>query len=628
MATAGQWLSAAPKTQIAAALTGEGARQLAEDAKWTAGGQLGAALVGSMGYGMAVQPMMQWGLRTILGYGSKQNPAAQLSAVGTMNNYARSSARFEREIERRRDDILKQIGGDNPKPVHQVMADEAIAEIYGFSFPDAPKGGARPLPTGWVGQGVRALPFGHKVMADAVEDAAAHVHRAIVMGGTHTVKAGPRNLRAGVEKGDKLFRNIDDFTASERLQRPVSQRAMDEYAGHMRAKYRDVDSHVDDFQQTGTLHLASYMDELQRGGAGTQRVLNEFSELLDDMNLSRANFGQGSNIPWIAHKGIRNFILERLANPSRMSLDEHHLWDNLYKHVFADQMTTLQTSASAMRRLNEANSGVSQGVTRWVEELSALDELVGANTTNTLFDAVYNATSSSPELISRIRAAVKTQRGDNWAVIGKGIVHRMVRESTVNGDFRLDKFLGKWKSMKPEVRKLMFSDIPGLNHMLTQAAEYASRVVKLNVKSTETAKNVIGFGQAAGAVAAVTTNFVNPVMLAVGSLSPWAAAKLMTNESFVRWLMKAQMGWKDKATAATHVANLSSIAEDDPEAAPYVMELLRIIGGMNEINATPEKDEEAFGPANGSFPKPSPAKDGGYADDSDYVEKYYELLRQ
>jgi hypothetical protein len=117
-------------------------------------------------------------------------------------------------------------------------------------------------------------------------------------------------------------------------------------------------------------------------------------------------------------------------------------------------------------------------------------------------------------------------------------------------------------------------------------------------------------------------------MLAVGSISPWGAAKLMTNESFVRWLMKAQMGWKDKATAATHVANLSSIAEDDPEAAPYVMELLRIIGGMNEINATPEKDEEAFGPANGSFPKPSPAKDGGYADDSDYVEKYYELLRQ
>jgi hypothetical protein len=616
METAGEWFSAAPKTQLAASLTGEGARQLAEDAEWSAGGQLGAALVGSLGYGAVAQPMMQWGLRTLMGYGRKQSPAKQLESIATLNAHGRAVATFERNVKSKRDELLRQFG-DNPTPEQIKMVDETMAELVGFTIPPAPKRTplyegakdfrgeelAKPIPGGMGGGAVRALPFGHKVLANAVDDAATILQRSMALGARKTQRAGQGRERYGIDEDTMLVRAVDDQIAGEAIARSVSPRKMGDYRHAMRTRFLSLDNIVDDAEQVNTLHLYGYLQELRNtAGPAQVRVYDDIMALLDDMGGAVAdNIGPGLKIAYAPHRMIRTHILDKVGSPQAMSAEEQHIWRNLYENIFIDETTTFGFDNMRMAALRDGNQMVKTGKRMWDEGLSHLDEFVGARSTDQLFDAVWRARKHAPELIIKLRNAIKSSRGETWATqgawatVGKGVVQRMILESSTDGQLQLGKFLSQYKAMTPEVRDLLLSDVPGLKNLLKAAADYAERVVKLNVKSAANVKTTIGLGQAAGAVASVTTNFVNPYMMAVASISPWAAAKLMTNEDFVKWLMKSQMGKRDKLTAAANVGHLARIAEDDPTAAPYIMEVLMAIGGINEINATPEKDREAFG---------------------------------
>jgi hypothetical protein len=89
---------------------------------------------------------------------------------------------------------------------------------------------------------------------------------------------------------------------------------------------------------------------------------------------------------------------------------------------------------------------------------------------------------------------------------------------------------------------------------------------------------------------------INPMFVAMSWLTPGAAAALATSPKLLGWLVKtANRRFKDKASMAAAITSLNQVAEDDPEAAPAVMEILGALAGMNESTATADKDREAFG---------------------------------
>jgi hypothetical protein len=218
------------------------------------------------------------------------------------------------------------------------------------------------------------------------------------------------------------------------------------------------------------------------------------------------------------------------------------------------------------------------------QNIPTLQKIVDSGTDEQVYNLALRGAADGGTQLRRLRRNFKPEEWDNvaGAVLGRMGLARPSAQDATGEAFSVSTFLTNWNKLSPEAKKELFGSgrhrelMPQIDR-LARVVGYAKDVDKL-ANTSGTARHLLYIQMlgGAGVFAAAGPG------TAIGSyVGPWAAAKLITNPRFARWLADAST---DPAAIRPNgimaqLARLKAIASQNPDIAEVVDAYIQALTG-------------------------------------------------
>ena len=212
------------------------------------------------------------------------------------------------------------------------------------------------------------------------------------------------------------------------------------------------------------------------------------------------------------------------------------------------------------------------------------------------FDYVASLTKDGAQMLARLRRHFEPEE---WDTVAATVLSRMGQArpyaQNATGDaFSVNTFLTNWSKVSPDAKKILFGgkryqDMAGALDDLTKVIGSLKEMERLT-NTSNTGRNMIAWmtmqtlvGGAAGAAAGGDIESVGVGV--VGTiLAPHAAARLITNPSFVKWLATPVT---NPTGISAHLGRLIEIGVAEPEIGEEVDQYIAALRGALAEPAAP-----------------------------------------
>ena len=318
-------------------------------------------------------------------------------------------------------------------------------------------------------------------------------------------------------------------------------------------------------------------------------------------------------LPYDALKRLHSFFGDLLETPGVTTIGG--VKAGQAKRLFGAVSDDMMAAASAkglgkeMGRANEVYRAIKTQDLPWLEQIQR------AKYDEQAFNALMQGAKDGG---SRLRIMRRNMKPEEWDVVAGSVLSKLgmakpAAQEAAGETFSASTFLTNWSSLSDDAKKVIFGGsrykhlAPELDKLIRVASSLKSAEKMANITNTAGAQfalqmvlaPVLGF--AGGGVGG------GMVTAAGMSAAPWAAARLVTNPKFVRWLTGASQiarenpkavvamtggggamrdFWGPMSYAAaqsskkwgTHMARLFAMAKYDESVAEYARTLLSLEG--------------------------------------------------
>lgn len=333
--------------------------------------------------------------------------------------------------------------------------------------------------------------------------------------------------------------------------------------------------------------------EIRQAPESLEPVLGPAIRLLASMEADAVAAGGG--IPFEALRTIRTSVGKRIEMsdiPGSTTLQNAAL-KRAYGAITEDMSAAAQASnPAAARQLQVADRYVRSFIGTTQETLAKVQRF---ETDERAFDFAMSAAKDGGTALGRLRRSFSA---DQWDTVASSVFHQLglarAGAQDASGDvFSPSVFLTNWTKLAPEAKAALFG---GQRYAGVRAALDDLATVAESVKTSESFRNHSGTGKTvflANAFAALSTGTSGMIMQSPGQLTasaistvtPIAAARLLSSEKFVRWLASPPAAGARSYPA--HFARLAEITAQDPSLQEAVGEFVRTMAGR------PQKPAEA-----------------------------------
>ncbi len=369
---------------------------------------------------------------------------------------------------------------------------------------------------------------------------------------------------------DRLAAIADDISpirGPEAAGRTI-QKGIDGFVKRFQAKSGKLWNEVDDL--VGKDQLVSIPSTKQT----LSRLVRDdaFSSILNDPKIAKikAAIGNaGDSVDYASLRSLRSVIGEKLGSNDLVSDIPRAQLKQLYGALSDDIGEAVMASGDgAAKAFQRANNFTRSGHKR-------LDDFVERVSKKVDLDKVFDAVTRGGEGSATINAFKRSLKSDEWEAVVANVVRRLGKSTPGNqnasGDaFSLTKFLTDYSRLGP-ARKALFSGSKKLNEY-SRNLDRISRVAETVKDDLAQLANPSGTGPFVANVAtgvsfltsASTGNIEAAALIGLASAGNNVAARLMTNQRFVKWL--ASSTTVNSSKLPSHIAKLSTIVENQQDA--------------------------------------------------------------
>jgi hypothetical protein len=312
-------------------------------------------------------------------------------------------------------------------------------------------------------------------------------------------------------------------------------------------------------------------------------VDSELKSIADDF-LSDVTTAGGA-IPYEALKKLRTKVGDKLADPELIGTEQRRAYSQLYAAMSKD-MEEAAVAVGAGKEFAAANRYNQLGQQRIDDFFEGINKKVTP-------EEVYKvAVGDAPESATKLFKIKNSLTPDEWSTVRQTVLNRMGRSKpnvqTEEYVFSAETFLTSYNNMakNPKVLDALFGSTKSPYRqnldLIAKNSSYLRESSKVLANPSGTAglglQGSVLFGAlggvgnlAIGGLTGATATSVAPGVvsgIAAGTAGAYGLGKLLTNESFVRWL--AQGTKLPVKSLPGHIARLSALAMNDPEFAPLI----------------------------------------------------------
>jgi hypothetical protein len=442
-------------------------------------------------------------------------------------------------------------------------------------------------------QGLANVPGGMGVIEEARLTRLAEIEAAVERIGGNVPTASSVGLRPGrVGAGEALQQGGRDFVSG------FTVRADELYGA--------LDSALPDnpiLQMTNTAEALSSRAKVfsdpanpapALGAALTDPTMAKFAKAIEEA---------GGTLTWAQAKELRSFIGQELATPSIMTNGAKRAeLNSIYAALSRDLEAAAEAAGpDAVTAFRQANDFYSAGMSRIEGALS--DILKDGASGESVFGRVKRLATSgrASEDISSLFQIRSSMPEESWDVYALGLLEEMgsANPGASADDFSPSTFLTNWRRMSDASKNAVFSGTRygGLKSELDNLAKVlgSERNLDLLRNTSGTTRTLISALLFTGSTMSLTGDPRDAGYALVGSLiAPRAAAKLLTNPRFVRWLADVPLGSGNLTMArgrgaideaASWIGRLYTVAEAEPTIADEIHQLIQASQPVNPAPA-------------------------------------------
>ena len=398
-----------------------------------------------------------------------------------------------------------------------------------------------------------------------------------VLGGGPIVRALNKTQTAMQKRlgqiADDLSTVRGDVEAGRTIQRGITGKGgfVDRFLDRSGGLWRQFDDLIDDATQINATNTQRTLDDLisdtQVGQVLNNPLVGSIKDAIDDT---------GGNIDYRSLRQLRTAIGRRLGDKSLISDVPRAELKQLYGAISEDlRATAQQNGQQAVTALNRANTFTAAGHKR-------IDDFVERVVSKADLDKVFQAVARGGEGVQSINAIKRSLKPDEWEVVASNIVRRLGKANPGQQDnlaevFSVSKFLSDWNRLGP-AKKAIFSGSNKLNDYranLDRIASAANRFkddITAMANPSGTAQSLANLGAMVGGATALGTGNLPMFFTVLGAVGANnGAARLMTSDSFVKWLAQgaSTKNWP------SHMARLTAVLKTvDEQAREDVVDLV------------------------------------------------------
>lgn len=535
-------LAANPGMQLAGAVTGPTASEVAREA---GAGRVGQAVAGIAG---AVAP-------GALGAG----------AVAATRGAIRGSGDTEQEIR----NAVSTFFGKDPASLPSKSGRQTVADnIATFE-----RAGTTPT----VGQATesRSLRAAENTLASVPGASGKIVGKAEAQAG---------DLAANIEqRASQLVRKTTGEQAGRKIQDAVSGEGG--FVERFKAQQGELYDRLDKFLPSDALvgvnntqrTLKTLTTPVKGAEATTGRLINKrLTDIASDLGIDAA---QGT-IPYEALKQLRTRVGAEIADATLASDVPRSQWKQLYGALSSDlEAAAKQAGPGATAAWSRANNYTRAGMRR----LESIDHVIDKNGGP---EAVFRAaTAGTKEGATTLRAVMQSVDDEGKKIITATMLRRLGAakagaQNELGDQFSTETFLTNWNGLSKEARSTLFDRYgPSFRADMDAIAKTAANLregsqVFRNPSGTAQKSLLIGTLTAlGGAIGTGQAGVAAGIGAGIGSAN--LTARLMTNPQFVKWLAQTT-----KAPAGAYTAAVNSLATQASKSGD--MDLARAVALLEQ----------------------------------------------
>lgn len=535
-------LAANPGMQLAGAVTGPAATEVAREAGVGEAGQAVAGVAGAVAPGA-------------MGAGSVAGIRGAFRGAGDRAQEIRNSVR--------------EFFGADPATLPTKSGRQTVADnIATFE-----RAGTTPS----VGQATqrRAMQAGENVLASTPGASGKIVGKA---------DSQAQELAANIEKrASQLVRKTSGEQAGRKIQDAVSGDGgfVERFKKQQSDLYDKLDQFVPSDSKVGVTNtqktLKTLTTPVKGAEATTGRLINKrLTDIASDLGIDAA----GGSIPYEALKQLRTRVGAEIADATLVSDVPRSQWKQLYGALSSDlEAAAKQAGPGATAAWSRANNYTRAGMRR----LETIDHVIDKNGGP---EAVFRAaTAGTKEGATTLRAVMQSVDDEGKKIITSTVLRRLGTakpgaQNELGDQFSTETFLTNWNGLSKEARSTLFDRYgPSFRADMDAIAKTAANLregsqVFRNPSGTAQKSLLIGTLTAlGGAVGTGQVGLAAGIGAGVGTAN--LTARLMTNPTFVKWLAQTT-----KAPAGAYTAAVNTLATQAKQSGD--MDLARAVARLEQ----------------------------------------------
>lgn len=289
------------------------------------------------------------------------------------------------------------------------------------------------------------------------------------------------------------------------------------------------------------------------------------------VNLNTMAGATKSGLSYSALKNYRTIIGQELSTPHLIGGTEIPIYKAAYAALSKDmEAAAAANGKQALNAFDKANKFHAEGMTN-IE-----NTLQGTLLKNLPEDAYQSALSGTARGGTRINSIMRSLKPNQREIV-RGTVLNQLGLARAGGQdatgevFSTNTFLTNWNKMSPEAKQAIFGD-----KTTSEALNKIARISN-NINQVDRFGNPSGTAQQLGFSGVLLGFLTAPIKTTIGVAGANGTARLMTNQSFIKWLANAADA-KTPQAGAKQLSRLKEIANNNPAIANDIAHYLTIVG--------------------------------------------------
>jgi len=309
--------------------------------------------------------------------------------------------------------------------------------------------------------------------------------------------------------------------------------------------------------------------------------------LMDDIQFTDDVFGKEASgivgamserategsLPYEKLRKFRTLVGNKLSKSFLIGGEDEAALKKLYGKL-TDDLKIAADEAGAAKEFNKANQFYSKHIS---EIESQLQKVIQKDAPEQVFQA---ATSGVKLGGTRINQIMKSLKPSEREIVRGTLIKRLGQaapgqQGAVGDVFSSNKFLTEWNKLAPEAKKAIFGSKTETRQALDDVAEVAERI-----KDIDRFGNPSGTAQQMTLGALIVGGAIEPLSVASGIAGANVAARLMTNDNFLKWMGKHAKKRLTQKTMGAAIKGLNNVAKKDPIIASDIAQYIAIMSSI------------------------------------------------